>query len=258
MLFTEYNIKLKHPTDLPVIDIGGAKRSNYVPAELCDIEDGNPYRGKLNDRETSQMIRYACNPPRVNAESIINEGFPALGISPPQQPLNNFGVTIDTEMAVIPARELRPPRLSYKVGQANVRDGSWNILDVKFHRGATIAAWWVLVVRDGMNTIQRPDDPVFQTLVSGFRNKLGRSGISIPEGLPRVLPPATLAPDPRDPTRLKAIDTIRQTLKTALATTKRPSFILVLLENRDNYIYPGIKVRFRQIRELVCKSDRQI
>jgi len=99
----------------------------------------------------------------------------------------------------------------------------------------------VLVVRDGQNTIQQPDDPVFQTLVNGFRNKLARSGIAVPEGLPRVLPPATLAFDPRDPTRLQAIDTIRQTLKKALAATKKPSFVLVLLENRDNYIYPGIK-----------------
>lgn len=203
------------------------------------------------------MIRYACNPPRVNAESIINEGFPALGVSPPQQPLDNFGVAIDTEMAVVPARELRPPRLSYKVGQANVRDGSWNILDVKFHRGATIATWWVLVVRDGQNTIQRPDDPVFQTLVNGFRNKLARSGIAVPEGLPRVLPPATLGFDPRDPTRLQAIDTIRQTLKKALAATKKPSFVLVLLENRDNYIYPGIKVKFQFIDDLFSDVDRR-
>lgn len=189
------------------------------------------------------MIRYACNPPKVNAEAIVNEGFPSLGLAPAVTPIDGFGVSIDTEMSIIPARELLPPRLTYQVGNANVRDGSWNILDVKFHRGATVASWWVVVIRDGANMVGGPSDPKLQGLVAGFTAKCKRSGIGMPNALPRLLP-ITLPPFNTHPTRANAIDLIRSTIKKTLAEKpQKPSFILVLLENRDNFIYPAIKVR---------------
>ncbi|KAJ3494420.1 hypothetical protein NLJ89_g10812 [Agrocybe chaxingu] len=240
----KHKIKLDHPTDLPVVNIGSAKRPNWVPAELCEITPGNAYRGKLSDKETAQMIRYACNPPRVNAEEIINKGFPALGLGGPagtQTPIDGFGIGIDPNMTVVPGRELPPPRLSYRVGQARVANGSWNILDVKFHRGATISSWWVLVIRDGRGIIKGPNDQNFMGLVQGFASKLAKSGMNIPAGMPRLLSPPTIPPPQSDPQRIQALNNIREGLKAELAQRGKPSFILVLLENRDNYIYPGIK-----------------
>ncbi|KAG6860668.1 hypothetical protein C0995_008856 [Termitomyces sp. Mi166 len=239
----KYNIQLQHPTDLPVVDLGSQKKEIWVPAELCHIVSGQPY-GKLNDRETAQMIRYACNPPRVNAEAIVNQGFPKLGLSQPvEQPINEFGISIDVEMAVIPARELAPPRLSYKAGRPpNVNNGSWNILEVKFHRGAQVSSWWVVVVRDGANMISGPDDPRLAALVQGFSMKLGRSGVIMPQGRPRLIP-ISLSPERNDRNRVEAIDKIRRMFKDNLvqAQGRKPSFVLVLLENSDNYIYPAIK-----------------
>ena len=237
-----YNRKLRHPVELPVVDIGGNKKV-WVPAEMCDIIPGNAYRGKLNDKETAQMIRYACNPPRVNAEAIVGKGLPTLGVSPPQGPLAGFDVSIDPTMAVVPGRELFPPKLTYKVGRADVKNGSWNILDVKFQQGATITSWWVMVVRDGRNMLSGPKDPRLMGLVQGFATKLKNSGVNIPSGLPRLIPPPTLPHPHSDPSRTLGLRNIKSILEGELQTQKKPSFVLVLLENRDNYIYPGIKVR---------------
>ncbi|KAF9555709.1 argonaute-like protein [Agrocybe pediades] len=243
--FKKYNIRLRHGADLPVIDLGNAKRPIWMPAELCTIEDGNPYRGKLNDKETAQMIRYACNPPKVNADDIMNRGFPAMGLVPSSgpTPLNGFNITIDPNMAVVPGRELPPPGLTYKAGQARAQNGSWNIMNVKFHRPAAVASWWVLVVRDGQNMIQGPTDENLSGLVTGFGNKLRACGLAMPAGLPKLLPPAALPPPANDPERLHAIDVLRTSFKRGLQDTRgqKPSFVLVLLENRDNFIYPGIK-----------------
>jgi eukaryotic translation initiation factor 2C len=241
-LSAEYKKKLRYPVELPVIDLGTAKRKNWVPAELCDIEPGSAYRGKLTDRETAQMIRYACNPPKINAEAIVGRGFPALGLAPLAAPTNGFGVSIDTQMAVVPGRELNPPRLSYRVGNAKVQNGSWNILDVKFHRGGNVSSWWILVIRDGRDILKGPEDPNLKGLVEGFKRKLMNSGISMPQGMPRLLPPAKCGSPHQDPGRVEALNTIRQILRDALKTAAKPSFILVLLENRDNFVYPGIKV----------------
>jgi len=213
-----------------------------MPAELCEIEPGSAFRGKLSDRETAQMIKYACNPPKANAEAIINRGLPSLGVNPARSPIPGFGIAIDNKLADIPGRELPPPGLSYKVGQARPRDGSWNILDVKFHRGATVSSWWVLVVRDGKNIVQGPQDMRLKGLVEGFAKKLGKSGIALPGGMPPLLPLADLSGFRNDPERTGALNSIRQILKSELSKRPKPSFVLVLLENRDNFIYPGIKV----------------
>lgn len=239
----EHKRKLKYPTDLPVADLASpGKRANWVPAELCMIEPGSVYRGKLSDRETATMIKYACNVPRVNADAIVQQGFPSLGLAPLESPITGFGMAVDTNMSNIPGRELPPPRLTYKTGQARAQNGSWNILEVKFHRGTNIASWWVFVIKDGKNIIQGPDDPRLRGLVAGFKNKLAASGMAVPSALPRLLPPAILPSPHQDPERLNALNIIRQIFITALGQGPKPSFILVLLENRDNFIYPGIKV----------------
>jgi eukaryotic translation initiation factor 2C len=243
----EYNITLQHAADIPVVDISGknSKRPNYLPAELCEIEPGQPYLGKLDAKETANMIRYACNPPGVNADAIVNRGLPILGLAPQSlsSTVNGFDISISTEMTVIPARELQAPKLSYKAGSANVRDGSWNILNVKFHRGGIVANWWVLVVRDGpASIINKPDDPQLTSLCRGFAEKCRASGMAVPHTPPRILA-AQLLPPSTDPSRTGSINQIRQTIQKSLDLDKgkKPSFILVLLSRVDNYIYPGIK-----------------
>ncbi|KAG2050097.1 Piwi-domain-containing protein [Suillus hirtellus] len=237
-------IKLKHPNDVPVVDISGpnSKFSIYVPAELCEIEPGQPFRGRLNEKETSNMIRFACNPPKVNADAIVDRGLPTLGFTPQTlgSPMSNFGMAVDNNMAVVPARELPPPRLSYKAGKPpNVSNGSWNILDVKFHLGGTIKSWWVLVIKDGQTVFNGPTDPALEGIWKGFGEKCRNSGMSL--GSSPSLLNQELIPPARDPSRQQALDLIRQNIKRQISLKGKPTFILVILSRRDNYIYPGIK-----------------
>ncbi|KAG2129584.1 Piwi domain-containing protein [Suillus clintonianus] len=237
-------IKLKHAHDVPVVDISGpnSKFSIYVPAELCEIEPGQPFRGRLNEKETSNMIRFACNPPRVNADAIVERGLPTLGFTPQtlSSPMSNFGMAVDNDMAVVPARELPPPRLSYKAGKPpNVSNGSWNILDVSFHVGGAIKTWWVLVIKDGQSVFNGPKDPNLEGIWRGFGEKCRKSGMSL--GSTPILLNQDLVPPARDPSRQQALDLIRQNIKRHIAEKGKPTFILVILSRRDNYIYPGIK-----------------
>ncbi|KAG2119355.1 Piwi domain-containing protein [Suillus clintonianus] len=241
------HITLRHADDLPVVDISGpnSKFSIYVPAELCEIEPGQPFRGRLNDKETANMIRFACNPPKVNAEAIVERGLPILGFTPETlgSPLSSFGISVDNNMAVIPARELPPPRLSYEAGgkPLNVSNGSWNIVDVKFHAGGAIKSWWVLVVRekDGRSVFSGADDPNLTAIWRGFGEKCRNSGISL--GSQPVKLAQSLIPRADDPGRQQALDSIRQKIKENVIERGKPTFILVILSRRDNYIYPGIK-----------------
>ncbi|KAF8637180.1 hypothetical protein AX17_002993 [Amanita inopinata Kibby_2008] len=241
----KYKMKLKHPADLPVVSLGeinknGRKDQIWVPAEMCDIIPGNARRGKLNEKETASMIRYACNPPAYNADAIVGAGLPKLGLSQNASTLDAFGIKIDPEMSVIQARILAPPTLSYRVGKPNVRDGSWNILDVKFQRGATVKSWWVLYINDGIGIVKEPGDIL--PLAQAFKNKCKNSGMIIPDSNPILLKPAKLLrPLEDDGARSGALGIIKNLLKEQQAKTGKPSFVLVLLERVDKYIYPGIK-----------------
>lgn len=192
----EYKLKLDYPDELPVIDIGSKERTEWVPAELCDIEVGNAYRGRLDGNETAQMIKRACKLPRVNAEAIVGRGLPILGISPAQEPLAGFDVSIDPTMAVVPGRELPHPTIKYKAGRADVKNGSWNILGVKFRQGATIRSWWVMVVKDGHTEFS---DSQIGGLVQGFVTRLKKNGVNIPTEMPRSIPPPLFPHPGSDP-----------------------------------------------------------
>jgi len=235
----EHHIKLNHSDDLPVINVGTAAKANWLPAELCEIEEANIYRGKLTDKETSQMIKAACNPPRANAENIVDIGFPSLGFMPPQEPLSSTGLSISNKMYVVPGRQLPGPDVEYRSGTMTVYDAKWSMCNNKFHRGASVTAgWWVLVVEEGLNKTKNLD---LKRLVDKFQQMMVANGMTMPHA-PSILPPAKLPLPTKDPERKKSLKIIRDLFEKQLEAQggKKPSFVLVLLERRD--MYPWIKV----------------
>ncbi|ESK93551.1 argonaute-like protein [Moniliophthora roreri MCA 2997] len=244
-----YSITLEHPDDVPVINAGKNKQV-YIPAELCEIEPGQPYRGKLSNKETQQMIRFACNPPNVNAEAIVGDGFAKLGITPPSEALRSFSIEVGKEMAVVPARELPSPRLLYGQKAVSANNGAWNIVNSKFHRGARVESWWVMVVRDSSvggtgSLVGGVQDRDLSSLLDNFSKKLISSGMKVPSTASCLFSTPALPPadKQKDPTRKAALEILRATFREQLqaASGNKPDFILVLLSYTDNFIYPGIK-----------------
>jgi eukaryotic translation initiation factor 2C len=240
------NMPLQYP-DLPVINLGNAKKAVWVPAELCDIVKGLPFRGRLNDMQTSNMLRAALRTPRENSDLIRGDGFAKLAITPgsPHETLKNFGITIDQQMAVVPARILPPPGLSYgKNARPRVADGSWNLNEVQFHKGGAIGRLTVMIVREQgrPHPWQGPDDQGMWDFVKAFASRCRTAGMSLSADRPNIVPTPPLPPgSPNDPSRSAALNIIRAKMTELANLTPRPTFILVILTNRDNYIYPGLK-----------------
>jgi len=227
---------------MPLIDVGAPGKSRYIPAELCIIEPGEPHLGKLGPNETSEMLRVASRRPAANAGLIAGTGLPRLGINPATPVLGNFGLDISAQMMVIPGRELPPPSVTYLKGPLRVANGSWNILNVKFHKSAKMGNWKVLVVRDGVDALSfnGPADPRLNGFIKAFADKCKNSGLDIGTGPPVVRPTAALPPVRDDQGRRRALGLIEQSIE-GFGDPKAISFILVLLQKRDDFIYPGIK-----------------
>jgi hypothetical protein len=66
--------------------------------------------------------------------------------------------------------------------------------------------------------------------------------MGMPPGMPKLLVTEPLPHGGQDFGRVRALQSIRKTLQDALPKSgPGPSFVIVLLSGRDNYIYPGIK-----------------
>lgn len=236
---SEYNIKLNFP-QLPLIDVGGQKQ-NFLPAEVCEILEKQPFKGKLLDSHTAEMVRVACQPANINAQAIVGRGLFELGFSQDNvSPLNAFGVSVGKEMAVVPGRVLPSPRIRYAVGAPEVDErASWNLRNVKFAVGGRLSNWGVLVLQDGnQDEFSGPTDPVLRSIIQGFSKMCTVSGMTV-ESKPPTIAVAQLPPKDRDdPLRKKAVQKIRE----ALMTIKpKPSLVMVMLSSSDKHIYSGLK-----------------
>ena len=223
---SEHGIRLD--PGLPVVNVG-KKKPTYLPAELCRVVE-QAFLGRLTDRETSNMINVACNPPATNAASIVNDGLRLLGLR--DGPIDGFNITVATEMITVPIRVLPPPQLSYTGRPITPGGGSWNILSVKFKRPATLSNWGIVVIDNA-----RVEQDV-QQLANGFWNKLKACGMAVPKP-PRILPTQQLPKPLLDPGRRKALEQIEEVIHKL--GRPLPKMILFLLSYRDDFIYPGIK-----------------
>jgi len=235
----KYKIKLKHP-ELPLVNVGGQK-TNYLPAEVCEILPDQPFRGKLTDEHTANMITVACQPPNVNGNAIANNGLKELGFVNPGPTLSSFGVSIGPDMAVVPGRILPRPGLKYanNVSPAVDDRASWNLRDIRFAAGARLEKWAVLLIGDrGRDEFQGPQDPALRTVIGGFMAMCKKSGISVSNEQPPVVAANLPSQDRSDPLRKSAIATIRESL---MQLRPKPSLVLVMLSNGDKNIYEGLK-----------------
>nr|VWO97926.1 N/A [Ganoderma boninense] len=245
----KYNITLRHHSDLPLINVSADdNRPVYLPAEICDIVPGQAYRSKLNAEQTAAMTKVACNQPASNGKAITNEGFKSLGLRPPGAALGPFGISVSPNMQVVPYRVLPPPTISYSgnTPQLRVQDAGWNMMNAKFHTGADMTDWAVLLINENQRNefqFRGSEDPQLRTFLETFASKCTASGIKGAGKRPRIWT-ADLPPIRRDtPIRSGAIAEIGKKLEEGLKQdpTRKPSFILVLLPGIDKFVYPGIK-----------------
>lgn len=243
LIFPEYKINLKRAKDLPVIDVGKrGKKSVFLPAELCEVLPNQMFKGKLSPDATREMIKVASNGPALNRSCIEDEGLKLLGLRANTSTLGKIGLEVNPDMIAVPARILVAPKVTYKSGSPQVKDASWNILNVKFHEPADMSRWAVLMVQEGRRgEFSGPDDPAFKLFVNAFSKKCRDSGLTV--GVPTVFATTRLNPK-QDSGRRNALATIRSTLEKSVNVSSKqlkPKFVLVLLSGEDDFIYPGIK-----------------
>jgi len=142
-----YGIRLRFPY-LPCIIADNPKKHIYMPLEVCEIIEGQKFSRKLNDKQTSDMIKFTCQPPNKRADAIRR------GINILADPLNSeyheaYGIEFDTNMTTVDAHVLPEPRVYYnqRGPERSIKPsfGKWNLKDKVLARCNEFNSWSVVV-----------------------------------------------------------------------------------------------------------------
>ncbi|KAI9320095.1 Piwi domain-containing protein [Dichotomocladium elegans] len=221
----QYNMRLAFPF-LPCIVV---KRDIFLPMEVCELLPGQRLTKKLNEKQTADMIKFTCQKPQVRSNK-INQGFQLLGYK--NNPyLQQCNMTVKPDMAVVGARVLSTPQISYSQstpdGTFAPQGGAWNLRGKKLAQGAVLGSWSVVnfAPQVPMPAIQHFVRELCQTFIDTGLNVVNRQ------------PPITNA-DPQG-----NIDrTLKEAwLKAGNAAKANPQLILCILPNTGTPLYAEIK-----------------
>ncbi|XP_043510575.1 protein argonaute-2 [Frieseomelitta varia] len=115
--------KIKH-NDLPCLWVGSRSTNIHVPPELCTVVAGQVQRKKMNDIQTSKMIREAATDTKKRKQKIL-EGFAKMDVNHQPTLVNEFHFSVQGEFEKVPARVLQAPMLEYHEKNINVQKGTW-------------------------------------------------------------------------------------------------------------------------------------
>ncbi|XP_021934924.1 protein argonaute-2-like isoform X2 [Zootermopsis nevadensis] len=150
----EKKIRLSFP-HLPCLHVGSLQRPKpiYVPAELCCVTKGQVINRKMDETQTSNMIKQAATSTDVRKRK-IQEAMNALRFN--EDPcLKEFGLSVSDRFEKVGARILDPPQLEYNPNNKR------NVCPVKgvwrpeaFLRSNKLTHWIIL----NLNRFTREDD----------------------------------------------------------------------------------------------------
>ncbi|KAK0709584.1 Piwi domain-containing protein [Lasiosphaeria miniovina] len=234
----QYNIKAN--LSLPLVNVGAVQKPIYFLAEHCKLLYG-PVKAKMNPREQSEMIKFACQSPAHNGNSITNVARAVLGFD--NNPLlDRFGVSVDKQLITVIGRELTPPGLAYLAQTGNSlsmvrpKNGGWLMKGAKISKpGRLIRSWTFL-------HISKQQKPRHHAEVQSVAIKFMKF-MATNMGMKISNPGNPLNGSSTEPGfKVKsAVDEASLKLAFKKIVKARPDFVLVLLPAQDTALYNMVK-----------------
>lgn len=161
----EFNVRLQFP-ELPLVKMTKGK-STMLPMEILKIEQNQRYQYKLDERQTSNMIKFAVTAPPQRWEA-IEHGLKMLDW--PNDPVqNHFGMKINTSRTIVDGRVLPAPTVKFGQGDAKPgTSGRWDLKAKKFltSNPVPLKSWGVCVVSGSRGG--KPDKSVVENFIEQF------------------------------------------------------------------------------------------
>ncbi|MCJ1470295.1 hypothetical protein MMC07_008940 [Pseudocyphellaria aurata] len=166
----KYHLALEFP-ELPLLQM--RKKEVYYPMECCVMDKGQKYPFKLDEHQTSGMIKFAVSRPNDRRKA-IQDGLKMLDWRNDPY-LSNYGLKIDPNMLRTDARILPPPDIAYaKGGVAKPGfSGRWDLRGKTFlfPNPAPLKSWGVSLIGRPPNKVAV--DQFIKTFIATYRGHGG-------------------------------------------------------------------------------------
>lgn len=136
------NVTLKCPY-FPCLHVGSMKRETpiYLPSELCWVVKSQVINKKMNEKQTSAMIKSAATSTEVRKRKIMDALRTVRFNEDPC--VQEFGISVGGRFEEVEARILDAPQLEYNKHKPLMpRAGVWRPLN--FYSGGSLKSWVVL------------------------------------------------------------------------------------------------------------------
>lgn len=246
--------------DNPVVNVGNGDHPMYLPAEVCLVLPGQNIKRRLSPEQTQSMIRFACRGPDQNALSIVSDGKAVLGLD---NKAARFDLAVGQSLITVNARILPPPVIKYKTPQnketnANVRSGSWNMANIKFHTGSNLGVWTCIVfqMETFRGNLMGANRERLRPTIMKFQSFLNAAGINATGLIPGPPPPEIILREGDDYGNNTLIE---GTFRTLYASKQKPRFVLCIIPSNNVAMYNSIKTvadTKAGIHTVCCVSDK--
>ncbi|XP_043472206.1 protein argonaute-2-like isoform X2 [Leptopilina heterotoma] len=165
----EKKYKIKYP-DLPCLHVGPQQKNIHVPPELCTILPGQATNKKMNENQTSNMIKQAATGTDIRRQKIM-DSFNKIRHNQ-NNCLNEFGLSISGEFEKVKARVLDPPMLTYNQ-DVRVSKGTWRATNFLAPKQLPDYSWTILCLDS------RTREDALRNLEQMLRREAGSLGMQI-------------------------------------------------------------------------------
>lgn len=138
----QYQYRLRY-VNLPALNIGSKDKPKYMPVEVCEIFEGQPYKKLLTDEQTKKMISFTCLPPYQRFKEIEESAKNTIETN--KSFMKEFELQMNTKCIEIQTRYLDPPQVAYNDDKKiTPKSGVWDMKQTKFFKSGTIDNWALL------------------------------------------------------------------------------------------------------------------
>ncbi|XP_065208062.1 protein argonaute-2-like isoform X2 [Planococcus citri] len=163
----------KIPLQYPHLPCIKTTNKNLLPIEFCAITPNQSVMRKLDEKQTSNMVRNAAKGTDIRKGRIMDTiGQAGFNADPCAR---EFGITVGSNFEKVEAHILKAPVIRYQNSTVPVRNGVWQTRSDKFINSPGLDSWVII------NTDRKIGNPQIQNLVRNFRQVGDNIGIPVAE-----------------------------------------------------------------------------
>eukprot|EP00866_Antonospora_locustae_P002005 jgi/Antlo1/2005/2396 len=138
--FSERHFPLRYP-HLPVVVLKKREIELYFPLEVLKVLPTQKYKGKLNERQSADMMKFAARAPKVRFD-FLKRSISEMGLVD-NPVVGGFGIVFDANFAKCRGRVLKAPNIAYGASVVTPERGSWSLRGVTALKPVSICKWVV-------------------------------------------------------------------------------------------------------------------